>query len=354
VSQATRAGQLTLGDYLDRAWREGAMWTLMCAAAFLVVALASYSPGDPGWSFVGDSDGIANAGGRFGAWFADLALFVFGVFAYLLPLMVAWSAYLVFRQRAPEPETKLYWLALRWVGFVLLITAGAALANIYFPHLMQELPNGIGGGLGLLVTEYAEHAFGPAGAPLTLSALFLVGFMFATGLSPLDLVDGLGGLTLAVFRMPVAAVRALGRIRLPRLRRARPEAGDDEPDEFDAPDAVDDFDTPATARRWICWTRRARAIPRSSPAQLEPCRANWRRGWQEFGVVAEVVAVHPGPVVALFELELAPGMKVSKITGLAKDIARALSKVSVRVVEVIPGKSVIGLEVPNDHREMVC
>jgi len=73
----------------------------------------------------------------------------------------------------------------------------------------------------------------------------------------------------------------------------------------------------------------------------------------EFGVVAEVVAVHPGPVVALFELDLAPGIKVSKITGLAKDIARALSKISVRVVEVIPGKSVIGLEVPNDQREMV-
>jgi len=107
VSQATRAGQLTLGDYLDRAWREGAMWALIFAALYLVVALASYSPADPGWSFVGDGEGVANAGGRIGAWFADLALFLFGVFAYLLPLMVAWSAYLVFRQRAPEPETKL-------------------------------------------------------------------------------------------------------------------------------------------------------------------------------------------------------------------------------------------------------
>jgi DNA segregation ATPase FtsK/SpoIIIE, S-DNA-T family len=73
----------------------------------------------------------------------------------------------------------------------------------------------------------------------------------------------------------------------------------------------------------------------------------------DFGVTVEVVAVHPGPVVTLFELQLAPGIKVSKVSGLAKDIARALSTVSVRVVEVIPGKSVIGLEIPNEQRETV-
>jgi len=90
-----------------------------------------------------------------------------------------------------------------------------------------------------------------------------------------------------------------------------------------------------------------------TPDQLENMSRELEARLKEFGVVAEVVEVHPGPVVALFELALAPGVKVSKITGLSKDIARALSKVSVRVVEVIPGKSVIGLEVPNDQREMV-
>jgi S-DNA-T family DNA segregation ATPase FtsK/SpoIIIE len=90
-----------------------------------------------------------------------------------------------------------------------------------------------------------------------------------------------------------------------------------------------------------------------TPEQLETMSRELEARLAEFGVVAEVVAVHPGPVVALFELELAPGVKVSKITGLSKDIARALSKISVRVVEVIPGKSVIGLEVPNNQREMV-
>ena len=94
MTQATRAGQLTFTDYIDRAWREGAMWTLICAALFLVLALASCSPDDPGWSYVGASDGVVNAAGRDGALFADLALFLFGLFAYLIPVMVAWSGYL--------------------------------------------------------------------------------------------------------------------------------------------------------------------------------------------------------------------------------------------------------------------
>jgi S-DNA-T family DNA segregation ATPase FtsK/SpoIIIE len=433
-----------LGDYLDRAWREGAMWTLICAALYLVVALASYSPADPGWSYVGQSESVANAGGRIGAWFADLALFLLGVFAYLLPLMVAWSAYLVFRQRAPEPETKLYWLALRWVGFLCVLTAGAALATVYGAHLFQKLPNGIGGGLGLLVTEYAMLAFGNGGGPLALATLFLVGFMLATGISPLQLVDGLGALTLALLRAPVAALRAVDRLRLqrpwhretidddasayaddPDLEPRAWSAGDDDgpPEQStSAPPSEDGYDasptlepagladvsrfvagsaaradevgvsasakvtaqpppvapTPQSSRRRVKATDDNRQMPlprlaggrddrpplelldppkKSSravgPEQLETMSRELEARLAEFGVVAEVVAVHPGPVVALFELELAPGVKVSKITGLAKDIARALSKVSVRVVEVIPGKSVIGLEVPNDQREMV-
>ncbi|WP_371185161.1 DNA translocase FtsK [Thalassotalea maritima] len=73
----------------------------------------------------------------------------------------------------------------------------------------------------------------------------------------------------------------------------------------------------------------------------------------DYAVEAKVTDVYPGPVITRFELDLAPGVKVSKITNLSKDLARALSAASVRVVEVIPGKSVIGLEIPNKHREMV-
>jgi DNA segregation ATPase FtsK/SpoIIIE, S-DNA-T family len=417
VTQATRAGQLTLTDYLDRAWREGAMWTLICAALYLLLALASYSPADPGWSFVGTADHVSNAAGRFGAWFADLALFLFGLFAYLIPVMVAWSAYLVFRQRAPEPETKLFWLVLRWLGFLLTLAAGTALATIHLSTLAQTLlpmfkalPNGVGGGLGLLTAQYSEAFFGDSGSSLFLAAVLLVGFMLFTGASPLLLLDAIGAGTLSALRLQARALKAVSSLRLPRPRlprlgllrrqfraqvdkKASDELGDADIAELAAasrvagpapPEALPWEPAPPTAAPQKPERRKAKGkmdprqlpLPRLaggagdrpplelldpprksgravSPEQLEDMSRELEARLAEFGVIAEVVAVHPGPVVALFELELAPGLKVSKITGLAKDIARALSKVSVRVVEVIPGKSVIGLEVPNDQREMV-
>jgi S-DNA-T family DNA segregation ATPase FtsK/SpoIIIE len=438
VSQATRAGQLTLGDYLDRAWREGAMWGLVCVAVYLLVALASYSPGDPGWSFVGQNSSVNNAAGPVGAWFADVALFLLGAFAYLLPLMVAWSGYLVFRQRALEPETKLYWLALRWTGFLLLLTAGSALANMHLTEELQQLPNGVGGGLGLLVTNYAELALGKTGGSLGLTALFLVGFMLATSITPLQVIDWLGALTLALFRAPVALLRRLGDVRLPfrRGRDSSEEQDDDDPhweesesDElepdrlerdvprwtehvWDAPDeparvfgvaaqsATQSADQPAPGPQERAAAegasragrRRGRAptdlsklalsdplpddrfdeSPFSSPFSSVDGTASDRAAaapaWpgaagnmsRELGRRPRSSTSSPrwsrctpGPWSRCSSWSWRPGVKVSKITGLAKDIARALSKISVRVVEVIPGKSVIGLEVPNDHREMV-
>jgi S-DNA-T family DNA segregation ATPase FtsK/SpoIIIE len=96
-----------------------------------------------------------------------------------------------------------------------------------------------------------------------------------------------------------------------------------------------------------------KAVNPIDPADLERVSRLVEAKLLDFNVDAKVVGVHPGPVVTRFELDLAPGVKVSKITGLAKDLARSLSAISVRVVEVIPGKSFIGLELPNQHREIV-
>ncbi|WP_423186674.1 DNA translocase FtsK 4TM domain-containing protein [Alishewanella sp. d11] len=96
-----------------------------------------------------------------------------------------------------------------------------------------------------------------------------------------------------------------------------------------------------------------KAVNPIDPADLERVSRLVEAKLLDFNVEAKVVGVHPGPVVTRFELDLAPGVKVSKITGLAKDLARSLSAISVRVVEVIPGKSFIGLELPNQHREIV-
>jgi len=500
VEQATRLGHPRLGDYLERAWREGALWASVIISLYLVLALATYSPDDPGWSFVGDEPLVSNAAGRVGAWFADLSLFLVGVLAYLIPVGLAASAFLLFRDRDPEPETKLYWLVLRWIGLLVTLGAGAGLASLQMGGSFGDLPNGIGGGLGQLVSEAASAGFGDGGGALVLLGMLLAGLSLFTGLSPLLIVDGIGDLTLMLLRLPPRLYRHISAARAERRQHESwPADWDDAPDHHEAPvhpteasDLIEELDiddlgerrayeepsllpaatrasrpqnairsldpapsslleaqqdleigigsgfaaapmpelapetepsvrtpepahqpesahrredaraapshptpTPATPPRavepaWADGSLPSRPLTPSastaaklepgngrindafsqrpplelldpprrsgtavSPEQLESMSRELEARLAEFGVVAEVVAVHPGPVVALFELELAPGVKVSKITGLSKDIARALSKISVRVVEVIPGKSVIGLEVPNNQREMV-
>jgi len=302
--------------------------------------------------------------------------------------MVAWSGYLVFRKPEPQPEIRLHKLALRWFGFFFTLAAGCAFASIHLPGLGAGLPNGTGGGMGLLIAERMTLAFSPKGTTLFLAGLFLAGFRLFSGVSVLLALDALGTVVLALFR------RVRGEILLLFERRfssvgtsahrepALLEALEVLPEE--PPEAIvgDSAEKPKPVRRKQ--QKAAPAAPKGGrqlqiPAflgegeqppleLLDPPRKSGKGHTKEaleelshqveikladFGVVAEVVAMHPGPVVVLLELQLAPGTKASKITGLAKDVARALSTVSVRVVEIIPGKSVIGLEIPNEQRETV-
>lgn len=387
MTQATRVGTLTFGGYLQRGIREGAMWALVCVALYLLLALVTYSPQDSAWSHVGYGDIVTNAGGRVGAWFSDIAFYLFGILSYLVPVMVAWSGYLIFRKPEPWPEIRLHKLALRWFGFLFTLVAGCVFASIYLPGLGAELPNGSGGGLGLLLGEHMLRAFGPKGTLLFLCGLFLVGFRLL-GVSWLVVLDGLGGAILALVRWVKDGAW------LPLRRRESP-ADDVEGDGLPLPEALEapeprmpemppvtEPDPPPERLQPVPATAPAAAQDESrlevsqflgvgEPPSLElldPPRKSGKGYTEEmlaalsrqveakladFGVTAEVVEVHTGPVVVLLELQLAPGTKVSKITGLAKDIARALSTGSVRVVEIIPGKSVIGLEIPNEHRETV-
>ncbi len=145
MTQATRVGTLPFSDYLQRGIREGAMWTLLCVALYLVLALVSYSPKDPAWSHIGHGNIVTNAGGKVGAWFSDIAFYLFGILSYLIPIMVAWSGYLIFRRPELEPEIRLHKLALSRFGFLFALVTGCAFANIYLPSLGGRLPHGTGG-----------------------------------------------------------------------------------------------------------------------------------------------------------------------------------------------------------------
>ncbi len=171
MAQATRVGQLTFSDYFQRVVREAIMWALFAVALFLAACLFSYAPEDPGWTHIEPSNQVQNLGGPFGAWFADVVLSLFGYFAYLLPIAIAWTAWLTLRGMDDEAETRVQRLALRLLGFVLTLGAGSALAGILLQGIPVALPNGIGGGVGQLVGGKLVASFHQSGASLLLAPL---------------------------------------------------------------------------------------------------------------------------------------------------------------------------------------
>ncbi|MFP4080736.1 MAG: DNA translocase FtsK, partial [Ectothiorhodospira sp.] len=420
-----------------RGLREGALLVLTAAAAYLFIALATFDPSDPGWSRTGFHSGVSNLGGRAGAWFADLFLYLFGYLAYLAPVMVAYSGWLVFRGREETGELDLHTLGVRWLGFLVTLVSGCGLATLHF--LPGGLPMNAGGLLGEVIGEGLLPMFHLVGVTLFLLALFLTGVTWFTGLSWFGLMDRTGRWTLWLLRWAGERL-ARARIRLAERREARVHASREkkarrEEKRLEAECDGEERQHEAGARK----AAKARGRPKgaaSDPAsrvepRIEPLEepgeepleegslwegaasgeasigeatlpvpekpAPSQRGaspppyevepgtpppvqlldeprpqeggfseedlesmsrlveekLRDFGVQVEVVEVHPGPVITRFELQPAPGVKVSRISGLSKDLARALSVISVRIVEVIPGKSTVGMEIPNQKRELV-
>ncbi|MCG5535624.1 DNA translocase FtsK [Ectothiorhodospira mobilis] len=422
----------TLSVQLRRGLREGALLVLTAAAVYLFIALASFDPGDPGWSRTGVRDGVNNLGGRVGAWFADLFLYLFGYLAYLAPVMVAYSGWLVFRGRRESGELDLHLLGVRWLGFSLTLVSGCGLAALHF--LPGGLPLSAGGLVGEVTGKGLLPMFDLVGVTLFLLALFLTGFTWFTGLSWFVLMDRTGHWTLWLLQRTgdrLAQARARYRERRAsrtrvaeekdarreekrreterrraekrRKAEARQEAkagkkGEETPSpsarlepvlmeapeeaHTGAPAAERDPGDAAIQEATLPVPEKPEPPARTSsgtPAQVEPGTPPpvtllddpkpQEGGFSEedlesmsrlveeklrdFGVQVEVVEVHPGPVITRFELQPAPGLKVSRISGLSKDLARALSVISVRIVEVIPGKSTVGMEIPNQKRELV-
>ena len=368
---------MPIAIHLGRGLREGALILLVTIAVYLFLALLTYRATDPGWSHTGTVGAVANAGGMAGAWFADVFLYLFGYMAFLLPVMVAYSGWLVYRGGTDVAIIDWYRIGLRFVGCVLSVAAGCGLATLHFADPSLELPLDGGGVLGEVVGHGLERAFSFLGTTLLLLALFLVGVTLFTGLSWLGVMDNTGRLTLQLIDLLQAqALRLQEYLAGRRAREQRREAvrveakktsgrkppriepviGRPEPSVRVEKERQVPLFAPAPAGSLppLALLDRAEAPKEAySAAALEALSRQVELKLLDFGVEVQVVAVHPGPVITRFELQPAPGVKGHQISNLAKDLARALSAVSVRVVEVIPGKSVIGLEIPNENRETV-
>jgi S-DNA-T family DNA segregation ATPase FtsK/SpoIIIE len=379
LAQARRkkseSGKLT--HQVTRGLREGALLVLGALATYLLVSLASYHSADPGWSHSSTVTDIHNAGGVVGAWLADILLYLFGYLAYLLPVMIAYSGWLVYKGRTPTGGIDLHILSIRWSGFLLTVGTGCGLATLESGAGLGAVPAGAGGVLGSIIGLGLVNLFSQVGATLFLLALFLTGVTLFTGLSWFAVMDFTGKHTLAVAdyaygrfqelpdylasrraqKQREVAVKASQekaiRRKPPRIEPVIKKVQQSERVERERQAPL--FDPPPnTELPPLSLLDEPRASEEGySTSALEAMSRLVEMKLQDFNIEVEVVAVHPGPVITRFELDLGVGVKVSQVTNLAKDIARALSAISVRVVEVIPGKSVIGLEIPNEHRQII-
>ncbi|OUS13073.1 cell division protein FtsK [Gammaproteobacteria bacterium 53_120_T64] len=363
--------------------QEGALigWIVLCA--YLMIAFSSYSKDDASFSYTGGAEGIThNAAGPAGAWLADIFFSLSGYVAYLFPLLLAVRAWNVFQQRKIEDSRfDGVTLILRLIGLVLVMVSATALMEIHHGG-ESALPHGIGGILGSSVGEAAASAFSYLGSTLLLLAIFLFGVTVFTDLSWLALVDSCGRFCLQVYnKLQPIIVEFYDQRRDKRnseaASKSRAEVFQQQKKKLEKrkePVISKPLIAPAPSKRVELEKQEPlfTDVPNGSlpPLNLldqasEDNNLGFSRDaleamsrllelkLQDFGIGAEVVEVLPGPVITRFEIQPAAGIKASRISGLSKDLARSLAVISVRVVEVIPGKSVIGIEIPNEHREMV-
>jgi len=373
--------------HIGRGLREAALFVLLAIALFLLTALVTYHVDDPGWSHTGPRDVIHNLAGVVGAWFSDVLFHIFGYLAFLFPIMIAYSGWLVLRGRKDDGEIDFHILGIRWTGFFMTLATGCALASLHFLVAPESLPLDGGGILGRWLGDGLASVLGLLGSTLLLLSVFLAGVTLFSGLSWLGVMDVTGsGLLKAYdwvhlkisqkieYRKEIKegeeakqkreqVVKASIEKKVEREKSGKKSVRI-EPvikkvelsDRHNKEKQISLFDDGAEDSELPPLRLLDEAIKSDKGLSTEALEAISRLvelKLADFNIEVEVVAVHPGPVITRFELQLAPGIKASKITALSKDLARSLSIVSVRVVEVIPGKTYVGLEIPNEHREIV-
>ncbi len=360
---------------IARGLREGALWIFGALALILFAALASYDPNDPAFSSTGEQGPVANLIGPFGAWLSDLFFVLFGAPAFLFPVMLGLAGWTLYRERAEREAASRRSLGLRGIGFALALATSCGLATLHYAA--GALPSSAGGVLGALVGDGLASVMSLLGATLLLLAVWLASVSLFTGVSWLAVMDRIGQGVLAGLhwlreRMSTArdvkAGREVKQARQEVVREEQKKAAERKPPKIEAQAPKVEKSERVEKEKQVALFERpgSTELPELSLLDDAPPRAGGYSAealeamsrlveikLRDFGVEAEVVEVHPGPVITRFELRPAPGVKVAQISHLAKDLARALSAVSVRVVEIIPGKSTMGLEIPNEVREIV-
>jgi S-DNA-T family DNA segregation ATPase FtsK/SpoIIIE len=364
-----------LAKLIREAW-----WLLFVGvAAYLALILFTYHKTDPGWSHALEAARIGNSGGAVGAWLADVLLYLFGFSAWWMVILLAvtvWQSYLHLEpdgESDPDRRPALYAFA----GFGVMLVASSGFEAMRLHSLDVSLPYWPGGMVGEVVSQALLGSLGFTGGTMLLVMLLAVAFSVASGMSWVWAAERIGagiewlwhrgatriaeerdrkaGVEATIQREELVEVkrehfeeRAPIRIEppvteIPKSKRVEKEK--QKPLFEDLPDSplppLQLLDEPDGA---------VEVMPADT---LEYTSRLIEKKLLDFGIEVKVLAAYPGPVITRYEIEPATGVKGNQIVNLVKDLARALSVMSIRVVETIPGKSCMGLEIPNPKRQIV-
>ena len=367
-------------------WREQAV-LLVGAVVWLIalIALATHSAGDPGFSTSGSGGPIRNRAGILGAWLSDVAFFTAGysVWWAILVGARAWLGALARTLRghgsampAPHGHALPGWAM--GVGLALLLIASASLEWTRLYQWEGQVAGGNAGGvLGLVFGRASQNLFGFAGSGVLWIAVLVAGASLALRFSWLRVADSIG-----------AVIESLRTRRVERIERAEDarlgvEAIREREEVFEVEQELHEQHLPIVIEPTLVDVPRSTRVVKerqkplfselvdtklpqvdlldSAPQRVEGVSAESlemtsrliEKRLKDFGVEVRVVAASPGPVITRYEIEPAVGVKGAQVVSLAKDLARSLGLVSIRVVETIPGKTTMALELPNAKRQMI-
>ncbi len=364
-----------LSDHVRQNLREGALYVFGALALILWFALFTYDVRDPGFSQATSGGEVNNGVGRVGALVSDLLFNFFGRPAYLFTVMVFYFGWMLYREQKTKQRLTRMDFALRFAGFIATLVTSCALSTLHFsPAGFNETAGGI---VGQVVGYRLESVMKLLGASLLLFVFWVASVSLFLGISWFAVMDRLGHWCLLGYEKSRAKFSELRDRAAGRREAARRQDVIEIEKKRTANRPPPRIEPVLPALETSLRAERERQVPLFDPpaaGELPPLSLlddppDQRQGYSEesleamsrlvelklrdFGVEVEVKSVSPGPVITRFELDPAPGVKVSQISNLAKDLARSLSVVSVRVVEVIPGKSFVGLEIPNENRQLV-
>ncbi|EUJ10787.1 DNA segregation ATPase, FtsK/SpoIIIE family [Methylophilaceae bacterium 11] len=351
---------------------------LVLVGLYLAVILITYSPQDPSWSHMATEGApVDNAGGAVGAWVSDMLLYLFGFSAWWWVVLAFYGMWLVYKRLGTTISERPF-LMFNLIGFTLLLLASSAFEAGHLLALPAQFPLTQGGMIGNAVDSMLHSMFGFAGSTMCLIILMAIGFSLFTGWSWIMITEQLGAWVLAAHAWALEKYydwqdrKAGKQVEIKRdefIEAERKRTEDRPPIEIKVPEMeIPKSERVQKERQTVLFDslpdsslpplhlldEATATIELQSAETLDFTSRLIERKLVDFGIEVKVLSAQPGPVITRYEFEPAPGVKGSQITNLAKDLARALSVVSIRVVETIPGKSCMGLEIPNPKRQIVC